>query len=146
MFTTAEDLDCGLPKYRLRYRLQLHVGSAFVDSPDLCVAEELLRWIVGRVAVTAEQLDAQRRNAPANLRRIQFCHRAFARDVLPRILEPGRVVDHEPSRFDFSRCLGNLKLDGLHLRQRLAELLALLDVSDRSIECALCDPDHLCAD
>src|SRR5207237_10860018 len=51
----------------LRYSLQLHVGSALVDRPDLSVAIEFLDRVVPGVSVPAKKLDAQRGHSLANL-------------------------------------------------------------------------------
>ena len=53
---------------------------------------------------------------------------------LARVLEPGRVVDHEACRLEVGRHLGELELHALELRDRLAELLALLHVRGRGLE------------
>src|SRR5688572_6684759 len=135
-----------LPEDRLGDGLELHVGCAFVNRSDLRVAVKLLDGIILGVAVTAEQLDAERCHAIAYLGRKELRHRAFTRDVLPRILEPCGVVDHEPCRLDVGCRLRDLELDALKLGESLSELLALTEVGDRRGERALGDADHLRAD
>ena len=50
-------------------RLQLQVGRALVDLPDLGVAEQLLDRMLLDEAVAAEQVHRERRDAFGNFRR-----------------------------------------------------------------------------
>ena len=58
----------------------------------------------------------------------------------------GGGVDHQPRGLDLHRHVGEHELHALEVGDRLAELLALLDVGDRRVERALRDADGLRAD
>ena len=60
--------------------------------------------------------------------------------------EPGGVVDEQPGGFDLGGHLGERELDGLEIRDRFAELLALLGIGGGVRPCALGEAEHLRAD
>ena len=75
-----------------------------------------------------------------------------------RIVTPFSVMLFHPMRWqseenvglaeaaEWARHFGQLELDGLETRYRLAELLAVLGICDRGVQGALGDADSLCAD
>ena len=68
------------------------------------------------------------------------------RDVRAGVLEPRRVVHHEPRRLELGARLRELELNALKIGELLSELRALLHVFGRGVQRARGDADHLRAD
>src|SRR2546425_6044560 len=94
----------------------------------------------------AKELYRQRRHALGDLGAEQLGHGRLLRVRMGRVLEAGRVIDHQAGGLELRPRLGKLELDGLEIRDRFAELLALLSVLEGRIEGAAGHTDHLRAD
>src|SRR5689334_8793732 len=98
---------------QLRDRLELHVGRALVDLPDLRVAIELLDRVVLRVAVAAVELYGERGDVLGRLRRVELAHRRLREERALRVAQPRGVVDEEARRGELGRGASDLELDAL---------------------------------
>ena len=67
------------------------------------------------------------------------------RDVVAGVLEPRRVVDHEPRAFELRARLRELELDSLKVGERLPELRALLHVLGRGARARRAATPIICA-
>src|SRR3954462_4663257 len=81
------------PNHAFRDRLQLQVGRAFVDLPDLGVAKQFFDRIVLHETVAAVEVDRQRRDTFGDFRREQLRHRRFREESLASVAQAGGVVD-----------------------------------------------------
>src|SRR6185295_51816 len=104
----------------------LDVGRPFVDLGDARVAEQALDLEVIRIARAAVDLEALVRAEVRGARRQELRLRGRLRAALLAIAQP-RGLEHEQARsIQLGRHVGELPLDRLEVRDRLAELLALL--------------------
>lgn len=62
------------------------------------------------------------------------------------LFESRRIVRQQPRRLDLDRRLGKVVTHLLEVANILAELLALVGVSNRVVKGALSDSNHLCSD
>src|ERR1700683_3843049 len=110
---------------------ELPLGRALDDRHLLGVAVPLLGRVVLHVAGGAEQLHGQRRGAHGQLGGVVLGHREV-RDVLlgelAGIGQHGGPVGQQPGRLEVDGALGDLPLDALEVRNRLAEGGPLLHV------------------
>jgi hypothetical protein len=86
-------------------------------------------------------LDGLLRRADGEAAGLELRLRGRQREVPALVLEERRLVGQEPCGLDLGRHVGELGLDGLELRDRLAERLALLGVGQRLVERALREAD-----
>src|SRR5712691_4830820 len=119
----------------------LHLVRAFADLQDLLVAVEprdrvLLHETVAAVDLQRRVCGAVREQAGVELR---LC--GGEAEVLALILQPRGAVDELAPRLYLRRHVGERELHRLELRDRPAELLALLRVRERKVVRALCEPD-----
>src|SRR3990170_2420329 len=103
----------------------LDLARAFADRQELDVAEVFLGRIVLHEPVTPVNLHAVVRGLDGDLAGEQLGHRRLARHTLAAILEIRRAIRQQPRRLDPGGIVGQLPLDGLERRDRLAELPAL---------------------
>ena len=72
---------------------------------------------------------------------MSFAWAAVSVKLRPASFSQRGLVDEQPRRLDLGRHVGELGLDRLELRDRLAERAALLGVGERLVERALGEPD-----
>src|SRR6266852_1770511 len=130
-------------KKQLGNRRQLHIGCSLVDLANLGIAPVLFDWIVFGESVATVDFNRQRGHALGDLRSEQLGHRRFLHKVDTSILHARTVVDHKPCRFDLGCHLRDLELNGLEIRDCLAELLALLCVLRGKFPRAAGEANHL---
>src|SRR5579862_2672548 len=135
-----------LSQYLLGDCLQLQVGRALVNLADFRVAVQLLDGVVLDEAVAAEEIDRERRHPLGDFGREDLAHRRFGEERQPGIAQPCGVVHHQPRALDVGRGARELVLHRLELRDRFAELPAILRVLNRVVERALGESHHLRAD
>src|SRR5258705_13893549 len=117
-----------LAEDRARDHEPLDLARPLVDLGDLRVAVVALDRELLRVAVAAEDLDRLAGLPACHLRREELRFGARLRVRLAPVLQPRRAVHEQPRRADLGRPVGELVLDGLELRDRLAECVALLRI------------------
>src|SRR5689334_11312578 len=130
-------------QYELGDGLELHVGCALVDLPDLRIAPVLLDRVVLGKPVSTVDFDRQRGDALGHLGTEEFSHGCFFDEVHAGVFHAGGVVNHEPRRFDFGGHLCQLELYTLEIRYGFAELLPLLCVPAGVFPRATGDAGHL---
>ena len=129
-----------------RDRLELQVGRAFIDLPNLGIAIELLDGVVLHESVSAKQVDREGRHAFGDLGREQLAHRGLAQERQARVTKTCGVVDEEPRRLEVGCHARELELHALEISDGAAELPALFGVANGVIQRALRQADHLRAD
>src|SRR5688572_31693480 len=111
----------------------LHLVRALADLEDLLVPEEARDRGLLHEPVATVDLQPGVRGSVGEQSRVELRHRRFARERPPLILQPRRLVDERAARLDLGCHVGERELDGLELRDRLAELLTLLRVRVREV-------------
>ena len=125
----------------------LHLVGALVDLGDLGVAHHPLDRVVAGVAVAAEHLDGVGGDLHRDVGGEALRGGAEERQVLVAALgAAGGGVRHLAGGLDLHAHVGEQELQALEVRDRLAELLALLGVAERVVERALGDADRLRGD
>src|SRR5712691_1588814 len=104
----------------------LHLVGALADREDLGVAIEAADRILLDVAVAAVDLDGLLRAAHGQAACLELGLRGGEGEVAPGVLLARGLVNEQARRFDLGRHVGELALDGLELRDRLAEGDSLL--------------------
>src|SRR5207248_1145216 len=120
---------------------QLDLRRPLGDGHEARVAPKALDRELGDVAVAAEDLHRLPGDPLGDLGGEQLGHRRLAHAISP-IEEPGRAPHRGARRLDLRRHARELEFDGLELRDRLAELLALPGVLERRLERRLGDADR----
>src|SRR5689334_12587477 len=120
----------------------LDLARALADGAELGVAPELLGRVVLGVAVAAVYLDGLLADLDGDLRGVELRHRGLHRRLPTRVLQRGGAVGQEARGLYLRRHVGKLELDGLEVRDWLAELLALLRVPDRRLVGPLRDAER----
>src|SRR4029453_11343487 len=90
-----------LRKYLLRNRLELQIGRAFIDLPDLGVAIQLLDRVVLDESISAKQVHRERRHAFRHFRGEQLAHGCLAQERAAGVAQTRGVVDQQPRRLEF---------------------------------------------
>ena len=119
----------------------LHFVRALADLEDLLVAEEPRDRRLLHEPVAPVDLQRCVRGPVREQSRVELRHRRLARERASLVLQPRRLVDERAARLDLGRHVGERELHRLELRDRLAELLALLRVRVREVVRALREPD-----
>src|SRR5258706_5833374 len=109
----------------------LDLARPLADRAELDVAVVLLGREVLDEAVAAEDLHALLRRPDGHFRRVELGHGRELRDALPFVLDRGGAVAEQTRGVDLRRHVGEHELDGLELRDGLAERRALLGVVAR---------------
>src|SRR6185312_17124850 len=112
----------------------LDLARAFADFADLRVAEVTLDGELARVAVTAVDLQRLVARARRGFARVELGHGGFARERAAVIGEPRRAVREERGGVELGLAVCKHPLDGLEIRDRLSELLAVFGVAHRHFE------------
>ena len=110
----------------------LEVPSTILER--LGVPIQPFGWILGGESVGPENLHALVRGVHRRLRRLQLGNGRLVMVWLPIVLEPRGLVDKHLGRLMFHRHLGDLGLDHLVVRNRLAELGPFVRVIDGQLE------------
>ena len=119
------------------------VVGALEDREDPDVAQDLLVGLAAQVAGAALELHRAVGLVPDELGPGDLADRRLDRVVLdPGVDEAGGQVGHRLQAEQVGDHPADLVLDHLEVGQRLAELLALLDVVDRQVDEALGQPDR----
>src|ERR1700740_3197999 len=124
----------------------LDLAGAFADRAELDVAVVFLRGEVLDEAVAPEDLHAALRRAHRDLGGIQLRHRRRLRDALAGVFDHGGAVAEEPRGVNLGCHVSEHELDGLEVRDRPPEGLALLGVVARGLVRAAGDADGERAD
>src|SRR5262245_52028454 len=119
----------------------LHLIGALPDLEDLLVAIEPGDRGLLHVPEAAVDLQCRPRHACRELAGAVLRHRRLACQVATRLLQPGGPVDERPPGLDLGGHVRELELHRLELRDRLAELLALLRVGEREVVRTLREAD-----
>src|SRR5258706_1891136 len=142
--STACDLVVG---DRSRDDEPLDLARTFEERVDLRVAVPLLDREVPDVAVAAADLDSLLRDLDRDLAGLQLRHLALGLLELATVATfPQRPPDEHPRGLDLVRHVREHERDRLVLDQRPAELLALLRVLQRELECRSSDAERLRTD
>src|SRR5436305_7540777 len=131
----------GLGAERARYHHLLDLVGSLADGEDLRVAVEAAHRVLLDVAVAAVDLHGLVARLHREAAALQLRLRRDELEVAALILEPRRLVGHEPRGLDLGREVGELGLDRLELRDRLPERAPLLGVGECLVERALREPD-----
>src|SRR3990172_1579873 len=124
----------------------LDLARSLADLRELRVPEHPLDRVVRDVAVPAVNLDRLVRYEGGHLARVQLRHGGLLLEREATVLAPRGVPDERPRRVDPHRHVRDHELDRLVVRDRLAELDAILRVRDGGLEGALRNPDRHRAD
>src|SRR5436305_10380461 len=119
----------------------LNLARALADGGQLHIAEVLLGGIVLHETVAAVDLDAVVGDLHRDLAGVQLGHGRLERGPLSARLEVRGLVRQQTRRLDLRRGIGQLPLDRLEARDRLAERLAVAGVAQRRLVRALREPD-----
>src|SRR3954452_5090481 len=138
---SARTRSRGLEPKVPRYHHALNLIRSLADLQDLLVAVQARDGVLVHETVAAVDLEAPVCGAVRELAGEELRHRGGATEVAPLVLLPRRLVDERARRFDLGRHVDELLLHGLELRDRLAELLALLRVPVREVVGALREAD-----
>src|SRR5262249_44119590 len=111
------------------------------DLQDLLVAVQARDGVLVHETVAAVDLEAPVRRAVRELAGEELRHRGGAAEVAALVLLPRGLVDEPARRLDLRRHVDELLLHRLELRDRLAELLALLRVVVGEVVRALREAD-----
>src|SRR5438874_2168410 len=112
----------------------LHLVGALADREDLGVAIEAADRILLDEAVAAVDLDGLLRAAHGQASCLELGLRSGQGEVAPGVLLARGLVDEQARGLDLGRHVGELALDGLELRDRLAECDSLLGIGQCLIE------------
>src|SRR5271166_1835309 len=125
----------------------LNFAGAFADGAELDVTIILFGGIVLDESVPAVNLHAFVGDADGHFAGEELGHAGFAGEAdIFLVGEPCGLIDEQAGGFDFRGHIGELELDGLELADGLAELFALLGVTNRGIESALSHAEAECGD
>src|SRR4051812_5531666 len=108
----------------------LNLARAFADCGELDVAEEFLGRVVLDEAVAAVNLHAVVGDLDGDLARVELGHRRLQRRARAALLQVGGVIRHQPRRFNLRRRVGQLPLNSLKARDRLAECFTVARVAE----------------
>src|SRR6266542_2560224 len=125
----------------LRDHHPLHLVRALADLEDLLVAVEARDRVLVHVAVAAVDLERPVDGAVRELAGVELRHCGLARERLPLVLQPRRLVDEVAPGLDLGCHVHELELNRLEARDRLSELLALLRVGVGEVVRALGEAD-----
>src|SRR3954447_1886736 len=119
----------------------LDLGSDLADQEEGRVPVEALDLVLLRVAVAAVDAERVLHDLLAGLRGEQLRHAGLEVRALAGVLEAGGLAGEEACGLDLGRHVRELELDRLVLRDRLAERLWRLRVTERQLERARGDAD-----
>src|SRR5215210_1080848 len=117
----------------------LDLGRALADQEQGSVAVEPLDLVLLGVAVAAVDAERLLHDLLARLGGEQLGHAGLEVGALARVLHARGLQGEQSRGLDLGGHVGELELDRLVLRDRLAEGLALLGVAQRQLERALRD-------
>ena len=119
----------------------LDLRGALEDLGETRVAPVTLDGMQGRVAGAAVDLDALAGDALGHLGGEELHHRGLLVAALAGVDLLADEIHELACRLDLRRHVGDLEADGLEVRDRVAELLAVVGVLDRIVERALGEAD-----
>src|SRR5438477_6361764 len=126
---------------RARDHHLLYLVGALADREDLGVAVEAAHGVLLDVAVAAVYLHGLLGAAHGQAPGLELRLRGAEAEVAPGVLLARGLVDEQPRGLDLGRHVGELHLDRLKARARLAEDSPLSGIGERRIERALGEAD-----
>src|SRR3954447_7705672 len=109
----------------------LHLIRSLADLEDLLVAVEARDGVLVHEPVAAVDLERPVRDAVRELAGVELGHRGLLREWAALVLEPCCAVDERAPGLDLDGHVDEPVLNRLELLDLLAELLALVRVSNR---------------
>ena len=118
------------------------LAGAGADLIELGIAQQPAGRIVVGIAVAAEQLDRVERHAGRVLRRVEDRAGGILARGLAAVAGSRHRIDVGPAGIHRDIHVGDLALHQLELADRLAELLALVDIGQHHIQAGLHDAER----
>ena len=110
-----------LPRDLPRDQYPLNLTCAFTDCQQLGIAGALLNWLVLNVSVSAVNLNTGVSDLDRDFAGEELGHRRAERKRFAAVLSPRCPVGEKPRGVDLGGGIGELALDRLKRRDRLAE-------------------------
>ncbi len=124
----------------------LDLAGAFADGHQAGIAVDALNGILAGVAVATVDLDGIATDAFRHLGGEQFCHGGVLDIVTALSFQPGGVVEQTAGGLDLGGSIGKHPLNGLELRDGLAEGLSFFGIRQSVLERGLGQPERKGAD